>query len=146
MTIHRGGCKGKRERDSTCKDGFVGMLASRMESTEFLPVLRIFNDHVFNVKAGEGLVFEDDLAGQILGPVPVKAAHKKELDFVDAKWYLGQAGDRRGWPEDREAAHQCPGGRHQQRRRCRAEHQAAACGDVNPAAWRRGDRCADNAP
>ena len=62
------------------------MLESKMDNTEVLPILHIgLNDHVFNVECDMDPVFKDDLTGQILDPVLVRAARKKELDFFEAK-------------------------------------------------------------
>ena len=44
------GFRRQLKRNGICKDGFVGMLESKMEKTEVQPILHIgFNDHVFAV-------------------------------------------------------------------------------------------------
>ena len=62
------------------------MFESGMEMCEVAWLLQIgYSDQVFEVKIDSQPIFRVDLTGQILDPVLVKAARKKELDFFEAK-------------------------------------------------------------
>ena len=43
-----------------------------------------YSDQVLEVRVDNEPIFRDDLTGQVLDPVFVKAARKKELDFFEA--------------------------------------------------------------
>ena len=45
----------------------------------------VTGDQVFEVRIDNEPIFRDDLTGQILDAVLVKAARKKEVDFFEAK-------------------------------------------------------------
>ena len=61
------------------------MLDSGMEKCEVAPMLQIgYGDQVFEVKVDNEPICRDDLTGQTLDPVLVRAARKKELDFFEA--------------------------------------------------------------
>ena len=44
-----------------------------------------YGDQVFEVRVDNEPIFRDDLIGQVLDPVLVKAVRKKEVDFLEAK-------------------------------------------------------------
>ena len=74
------------QHDGKCRDGFIGMLESGMEKCEMAPVLQMgYSDQVFEVRIDNEPICRDDLTGQTLDLVLVKAARKKELDFFEAK-------------------------------------------------------------
>ena len=78
------------------------MLESGMEKCEMAPVLPMgYSDPLFEVRIDNEPIFLDDLTGQILDPVLVKAAHKKELGFFEAKGVWFKNADDEG----RQAAH-----------------------------------------
>ena len=76
----------KQQHDGKWRDGFIGMIVSGMEKCEVAPVLQIsYSDMVFEARVDNEPIVRDDLTGQVLDHVLVKAARKKELDFFEAK-------------------------------------------------------------
>ena len=79
------GFRRQLQHDGKCRDGFIGMLDSGLKRCEKAPMLQIgYGDQMFEVKVDNKPIFRDDLTGQVLDPVLVKAARKKELDFFEA--------------------------------------------------------------
>ena len=86
------GFRKQLQKDGLCRDGFVGML----EKTESVPL--VWPCRMFSSKHGEVLkiqvegdqTYRDDLTGQLLNPVLVRAARAKELEYCDGKvvWQL----------------------------------------------------------
>ena len=77
-------------KDGTCKDGFVGMLHAGLEQEEVpatVPCYHLTNGRgqVLKVQIEDEKVFSEDLIGQLLDPIIVKAARKKELEHFDGK-------------------------------------------------------------
>ena len=73
--------------DGICKDGYVGM----MEAEPIVPLLHVGScDQILDVEIDGGVVYRDDLTGQVLDPRLVRAARQKELDFFESKsvWSL----------------------------------------------------------
>ena len=90
-----GGFRNQLRKDGVCKDGFVGMLESRMEGEEVpvaSPCFLLTNDKgsILKVQIESDKVFRDDLTGQLLDPELVRAARKKELEYFDGEdvWVL----------------------------------------------------------
>ncbi len=66
---------------------FVGM----MEAEPIVPLLHVgLCDHILDVEIDGGVVYRDDLTGQVLDPKLVRAARQKELEFYESKsvWSL----------------------------------------------------------
>ena len=61
------------------------MLEAGQEKTEVMPILPLLHvglgDHILDVEVDGGVIYRDDLTGQILDPKLVRLARQKELDF-----------------------------------------------------------------
>ena len=72
----------------------VAMLEASQENSEVvspLPLLHVgIGDHLLDVEIDGGVIYRDDLTGQILNSKLVREARQKELDFFSAKnvWSL----------------------------------------------------------
>jgi hypothetical protein len=88
------GFRRQLQKDGICKDGFIGMMEKDLEPQQ-LPVLSFTNNHgeSLNVQIDSGEIFTDDLTGQLLDPVLVRAARAKELEYFESKgvWRLRPA-------------------------------------------------------
>jgi len=88
------GFRRQLKADGICKDGYVGMLEASQENSEVvspLPLLHVgIGDHLLDVESDGGVIYRDDLTGQILNSKLVREARQKELDFFNAKnvWSL----------------------------------------------------------
>ena len=64
------GFRRQLKADGICKEGFVGMLAAGKEKTEALPTLPLLHvglgGQIRDVEVNGGVIYRDDLAGQIL--------------------------------------------------------------------------------
>ena len=88
------GFRRQLKADGICKDGAVGMLEAGQEMTQvmhILPLLHVgLGDHILDVEVDGGVIYRDDLTGQILDPKLVRWARQKELDFFESEhvWSL----------------------------------------------------------
>ena len=58
--------------DGTCKEGFIGLLGASMERTEVAPARCMnYGGQILEVEIGGGLIYRDDLTGQVLDPALV---------------------------------------------------------------------------
>ena len=75
------GFRRQLQKDGICKDGFIGMMEKDHEPQQ-LSILSFTNNHgeVLNVQNDNGEIYKDDLTGQLLDPVLVRAARAKELE------------------------------------------------------------------
>ena len=79
------GFRNQLKHDGKCKDGFIGMLDSNLEGTDAAAQFPLYSiqhaGEVYNVQIDGDTVYRDDLTGQMLDPILVRAARQKELDF-----------------------------------------------------------------
>ena len=86
------------KKDVRCKDGFAGIFDAGLEREEVPAIvsfvccfnLVISSRQVLKAQIENDQVFRDDLTGQLLDPALVRAARKKELEYLDEKdvWEL----------------------------------------------------------
>jgi hypothetical protein len=92
------GFRRQLQKDGICKDGFIGMMEKDHEPQQ-LSILSFTNNHgeVLNVQNDNGEIYKDDLTGQLLDPVLVRAARAKELEYFESKgvWRLRPAEEAR---------------------------------------------------
>ena len=78
------GCRRRLKADGVCTDGFIGMLEAGQEQTEVMPTLPLLRvglgDQILDVEVDGGVIYRDDLTGQILDSKVVRLARQKELD------------------------------------------------------------------
>ena len=71
---------------AVCGDGFVGMLEAGQEKTEVMPILPLLlvglGDHILDVEVDGGVIYRDDLTGQILDPKLVRLAPVEGPGFL----------------------------------------------------------------
>ena len=94
------GFRDQLRADGTYKDGFVGLMESgqEREAMAVMPAqitleivdytvytLKDKNGSILNVQIGSGVVYRDDLIGQILDPDLVRIARAKELEYFEAR-------------------------------------------------------------
>ena len=72
------GFRRQLKADGICKDGYVGMLEASQENSEVvspLPLLHVgCGDHLLDVEIDGGVIYCDDLTGQILNSKLVREA------------------------------------------------------------------------
>ena len=84
------GFRNQFQKDGTCNDGFVGKFDAGLDREEVPAVLPCYHltngrGQILMVQIEDEKTFTDDLIGQPLNPVLVRAARKKELEFVDGR-------------------------------------------------------------
>ena len=92
------GFRRQLQKDGICKDGFIGMMEKDLEPQQ-LSIVSFTNNRgeVLNIQTDNGEIFKDDLTGQLLDPVLVRAARAKELEYFESKgvWRLRPAEEAR---------------------------------------------------
>ena len=83
------GFRRQLQADGKCKDGFVGLVEPELEDnmSRVLPVLTVSDKrgNKVQVKVENEKEYRDDLTGQVLDPLLVRAARAKELEYFESK-------------------------------------------------------------
>ena len=75
------GFRRQLKADGVCRDGYVGMLEAGQVKTEVMPIMPVLHvglgDRVLDVEVDGGVIYRDELTGQILDPELVRVARQK---------------------------------------------------------------------